>query len=185
MTGGWLTGPTRGRWAGAAALLAGRLDESGGLEDPAVTADPTGADEVAVWRAWRQVQLGDAASLPAASRSFAQHLPLMLGYPEPLRRRLLPAAIETVAAHDPKAAARMLDAAGELPGLDYARALLEAQAGKTDAALARLDALAAGSDRRERGARCGARGGVATGGGQAHAGTGRRLHGGAGGGVAR
>ncbi|WP_137124634.1 hypothetical protein [Roseomonas sp. HF4] len=128
---------------GAAALLGGRLGEAGPLADPRLPA----TDEVALWRALRAAAEGEEAAAPA----LVAGAPLLLAYPPALRERLLPMALETMATGGEAAhAARLLAAAGEVPGLDLARALLTEAAGDSEAALAAYDALVAGRDRRQR-----------------------------------
>ena len=76
---------------------------------------------------------------------------LALGYPEPLRRRLLPILAEAMAeGGQVRAAERLIGQSGETQGLDYARALVDQRAGRIDQALARLDRLAMSPDRSER-----------------------------------
>lgn len=127
---------------GIGALLAGRVQEARGIADPRLPA----ADEVTLWRALLALARGEPAepSLQAAA-------PLLLDYPDALRERVLPLALEALfGAGEAVAAARLLDAAGDAPGLDLARAMrLEAE-GRAAEALAGYDALAQGRDRRQR-----------------------------------
>lgn len=128
---------------GAAALLGGRLAEAGALADPRLPA----TDEVALWRSLRAAAEGEEAAAPALVAA----APLLLAYPPALRDRLLPMALEAMATGGEAAhAARLLAAAGEVPGLDLARAMLAEAASDAEAALAAYDALAAGRDRRQR-----------------------------------
>ena len=128
-----------------AALLAGRLDAAGGLDVPGLD----GSDEVALWRGIRDAMLGRTE---AAARALPPLMSLALAYPEPLRDRILPIVAETaVLAGHPSAAALP-----DLPRLGFARALQLERAGQTDAALAALDALAAGRDQLDQ-VRAGAR----------------------------
>lgn len=127
---------------GVAALLAGRLAEARGIEDPRLPP----RDEVALWRALLAKERG-ADRAPA----LAATAPLILAYPTALRDRVLPMAAEALAeGEEPAAAAALLAQAGDAPGLDFARArLLEAQ-GETEAALAAYATVAQGRDRRQR-----------------------------------
>lgn len=128
---------------GAAALLAGRLAEAGGIEDARLPA----ADEVTLWRALLQAARGDAAAAPV----LAAAAPLLLAYPQALRERLLPTALEAMAAGgEAVRAARLLEDAGPAPGLALARAMLAEATGAPEDALAAYDAVAQGRDRRQR-----------------------------------
>jgi tetratricopeptide (TPR) repeat protein len=137
-----------------AALLADRPAESGGLDDPVVLADEPGADEIALWQAWRTAKIASAAGGPVpqdAVRMLARQQAIALSYPMPIRARMLPLLVETLVDGGQTAPAeRLIAAAGEQPGLDFARAILDARAGRIDPALARLDRLAASPDRSER-----------------------------------
>jgi hypothetical protein len=128
--------------AAIAALVAGRPEDSAALLDPSLT----GTDEIALWRAVRAAQLDEAS--PEAAASFAATLKLALAYPVPLAARILPLALETMAAGGEGAtAAPILAARKDDPALALARALLAQVQGDVPAALAAYDALAAGSDR--------------------------------------
>ena len=118
-----------------AALLAGRLDAAAGLDAPGLD----GSDEVALWRGIRDAMLGRTE---AAARVLPPLMPLVLAYPEPLRDRILPIVAETAVLAGHPSAASLPD----LPRLGFARALQLERTGQTDAALAALDALAAGRD---------------------------------------
>jgi tetratricopeptide (TPR) repeat protein len=123
--------------AAIAALLAGRPAESGDLSDPRLT----GTDEIALWRAI-QTAMTDEGSARAAS-VLATTAPLLLTYPEELRRRVLPLALETmILGGQPEAAARLLEQRQQDPGLAYARALLKQAQGDNEGALALFDKLA-------------------------------------------
>ena len=135
----------------AGSLLAGRLGEAAAIDDPALT-EPgqPGADEVALWRALLAARLSDAQGRadPAAAQILAAKLPLLQAYPAPLRDRLLPLALETMALGGEAAAARRaVDARAGDARLDYARALLDERDGHGPDALARLDRLAQDADR--------------------------------------
>ncbi len=123
------------------ALLAGRLDESAGLDDPRLT----GTDEVALWRGLRTAMLREGA--PDAAAQLATEIRLLLAYPAPLRSRLLPLAAETMAmGGEAEAAQRLVDARPNNARLDLARAMLAGQR-DSHAALTILDRLAQSPDR--------------------------------------
>ncbi|WP_027284207.1 hypothetical protein [Rubritepida flocculans] len=126
--------------SGAAALLAGRAGEASGLDAPMPP-----SDEVMLWRAAREAVEGEMR--PAAA-GFAAAAPLLLAYPEGLRRRLLPLAVEAMAAGgEPEAARRLLARAGEDPSLLLAQALLAEAEGQQERALELFDAAANTRDR--------------------------------------
>lgn len=126
--------------SGMAALLAGRSAEARGLD-----AELPASDEIIFWRALRAAIQGEAG---AAAPGLAATVPLLLSYPEGLRRRLLPTAAEALAeGGQPAVARRLLDAAGEDASLLLARALIEETQGNTDRALEGYDAAAASRDR--------------------------------------
>ncbi|MBR0671833.1 hypothetical protein GXW76_11685 [Roseomonas soli] len=128
---------------GVAALLAGRPAEARGILDPMLPR----RDEVSLWRAL----LGAAEGEAGAASALVAGAPLLLAYPEPLRVRLLPLALETMAMGDEApAAARLLAEAGDVPGLDLARAILAEAAGRQPDALEGYAAVARGRDRRQR-----------------------------------
>ncbi|HUA77067.1 MAG TPA: hypothetical protein VMA86_05310, partial [Acetobacteraceae bacterium] len=125
-----------------AALLAGRIDQSGGLEDPALS----GSDEVALWRAARAALRGEDPS--GTAPVFAATGALIFSYPEALRDFLAPIAAEAmVQGGELAAASSFLAAAPQTPALDLARAGLLAAEGKTAPALAAYDRLARSPDR--------------------------------------
>lgn len=126
--------------SGMAALLAGRSGEAQGLD-----AELPVSDEILLWRALRAAGQGETNA--AASR-LAATLPLLLAYPEGLRRRILPIAAEALAeGGQPAEARRLLEAAGETPSLLLAQALLDEAEGRTDQALEAYEAAANGRDR--------------------------------------
>ena len=128
-----------------AALLAGRPSDAGAIDDPRLS----GTDEIALWRAVKQA-LTDEQSTDAAA-TFAATGSLALLYPTGIRDRILPLVAETmILGGEAAAAKRLLALAGDVPGLGYARALLQQADGDAAGALAALDALAAGHDRRDR-----------------------------------
>lgn len=130
---------------GVAALLAGRPAEARGIADPRLPAN----DEVSLWRALLAVADGDAA----AASALVAGAPLLLDYPDPLRARLLPLAAEAMAAGgEANAVMRLIADAGDLPGLDLARAMLAESAGRPADALEGYATVARGRDRRQRAA---------------------------------
>jgi len=126
-----------------AALLAGRLAEAEGIDDPRLT----GSDEIALWRAVHAALLAEGS--PAAAPVFAATMPLLLAYPAALRDRLLPLAAETmVLGGEREAARRLLALRPDDPTLDLARAFLARADGAASQALALFDRLAGSPDRR-------------------------------------
>jgi hypothetical protein len=103
-----------------------------------------GSDEIALWRAVLHGNDQDPAP-PAAA--LASTWKLVLSYPDPLRRRLLPAIADILARGKQTAALRDMVEAVPDHLLDAARAALLQADGKTDAALAAWGVLAASSDR--------------------------------------
>ncbi len=130
-----------------AGLLAGRLKQTEGLEDPRLS----DTDEIALWRAVRVVMQRRAEgeeSSPEAAATFAATDKLALAYPATLRARLLPLIAETMASGGETAAAKSLLA--KLPNeQDYAlaRAMLAQAQGQTAAALAGYDQITQSNDR--------------------------------------
>lgn len=125
-----------------AALLAGRLDQAGGLADPRLT----GTDDVTLWRAVAVAMRQEGS--PAAAAAIATELPLLLTYPAALRARLLPLAAETlVLGGQLQPAAALLASRPDDPSLALARGLLAQMQGHAPAALAIYDALARSKDR--------------------------------------
>jgi hypothetical protein len=139
-----------------AGVLAGRLKQTEGLDDPRLS----DTDEIALWRAVRQVMLHRAEgeeSSPEAAATFAATDKLALAYPAPLRARLLPLIAETMASSGETDAAKALLA--KLPNeQEYAlaRAMLAQAQGQTAAALAGYDQITQSNDRLAR-ARAGSR----------------------------
>ena len=140
--------PTLGEGADAAglgaiaALLAGRITEADGIEDPRLT----GSDEVTLWRAVRAADLAHGS--PRAATGFATAVPLIDVYPAALRRRLLPLAFETMieGGQTTAAAQQMARQTPGDPNLALADGMLREANGDTDGALAIYARLAAGSD---------------------------------------
>ncbi len=128
--------------AAQAALLAGRGEEAGGIDDPGLPL----TDELAFWRALRLAQSQEAS--PAAAAVFAATGGVLLRYPPTLRDKLAPLVLETMAlGGEPKAAMRLMSGLPDAPDLALVRAMLREQAGDVDGALAGYDALQNGHDR--------------------------------------
>ena len=120
-----------------AALLANRPEEAASLDDPRLS----GTDEMALWRAIRQAMADDAS--PAAAEVLATAAPLLMTYPDELRRRVLPVALETmVLGGRAKPAERLLTQRPHDPDLAYARALAKRADGDLAGALTDFTALA-------------------------------------------
>lgn len=128
---------------GAAALVAGRLAEAGGLLHPRLPE----SDEAVLWRGL----LAAARDIEQGAAGIAAGLPILRAWPEPLRTRLAPLAAEALAAGGEVAAARrLLEGQDDAAAFALARARLLEAAGETDAALEAYDALRRGRDRRAR-----------------------------------
>jgi hypothetical protein len=137
------------RWAalaGAASLIAGRLDDARpALKDARLD----GTDEITLWRAFLADQEGEPAA--ATAPLFAASAGLLPSYPDALRTRLGTAAAEAMAAGgEAAAAASLLARLGDPPSLALARALLAEAQGQIGDALAAYEALGAVRDRRMR-----------------------------------
>jgi len=131
--------------AAIAAVLAGRAEQSDGIDDARLD----GTDEIAFWRAARAAQMQPGAPRPAAI--FGSAMPLLLSYPTALRDRLLPQVLETMAMGGEAAGARaVLERLPEQPALDLARAMVAERGGDAAAALVLYDRIALGTDRRAR-----------------------------------
>ncbi len=130
--------------AGIAALLAGRPGEVEGLS----SAELTGSDDVALWRAVHDAMRTEGS--PDAASVFAADLGLLLSYPQALRDRLLPLAAETMAQAGPagrEAAGRLVETFPADPGLAFTRGLLAQNSGDVDGALLVFDGLVQSRDR--------------------------------------
>lgn len=130
-----------------AALLANRVQEARGLDDPGLS----GTDEIALWRAVRAARLQKGS--PQAAGAFAATLPLVLTYPPGLRDRLLPLAVETmIAGGEAVAAELVLAKRKDDPALALARAMSMQAQGNVDGALTAYQAAANSPDQRQRAA---------------------------------
>ena len=120
---------------GIAAVLAGRPAEAGGLDDPAL---PTGGD-IALWRGLRDL----AQDKPAPELAGAW--PLLAAYPEAIRQQVAPIVMEAAAENGADVPA------GDMDGVSLAlsRALKLVHDGKTDEAIAALEAINDGRDERD------------------------------------
>jgi hypothetical protein len=130
---------------GVAAVLAGHPEEARGLLDPRLT----GTDEIALWRALREVLASPtAAPRPEVASTLAETAPLLLTYPTAVRSRLLAPALEAMAEADQAgAAAPFLAARADDPSLALARAIVTQADGDAATALKDYDVLAHGRDR--------------------------------------
>ena len=127
--------------SGAAALLAGRLAQAAALREASLPL----TDELSLWRALLRAGEGDA---PGAAPDLAAAMPLVLGYAEGLRARLLPLTAQALV--DARAwtpLRQLLEKAGPMPELALSRAVLAEADGGVDAALAGYDHVAQGRDR--------------------------------------
>ena len=135
--------PDNGALTGIAALLAHRPEEATGLDD-ARLAD---ADDILLWRAYRDAALHPGSAVAAAKLTAT--LPLVLAYPPAMRDRMLPAIAETlVAGGQLGAAAELLNARKDDSSLALAGGLLQEAKGDTVVALATYDRLAQSADQR-------------------------------------
>ena len=115
-----------------AALVSGRLGESGGLDDPRLD----GTDEIELWRGLRDRQLEKDSE---AARRLWAHADLARAYPAPLQRVIWPPVAEALA-----------EGGRAVPDDEltpYARALQLEWAGRVDEAIAAFDAVVARPDR--------------------------------------
>ena len=125
---------TMANWLGA------EPDDAGSFH-PALS----GSDEAALWQA---VMHPSAPSSAAAAATLAADWRLLLAYLAPLRRRLLPAVVDTMLAGGQTRAAASLLAKIDDPALDDARAVVLERDGKRAGALALLDRMADEPDRK-------------------------------------
>ncbi|TCZ63654.1 hypothetical protein [Roseicella aquatilis] len=139
------TDPGYAALAAAAALLAGRLGETGALR----SRDWPDTDEAVLWRAALSAAQADWQS---AGPGLVASLPLLLAYPAALRARLLPmAALALAEAGEGPALRRLIEAGGPEPDdLLLPRAMLAEAEGRPVEALAAYDRVIAGRDRQAR-----------------------------------
>ncbi|WP_043343253.1 hypothetical protein [Belnapia moabensis] len=127
--------------AGAAALLAGRMPQAVALRQ----AELPDTDEVSFWRMLLLAAEGNGRE---AAPKLASSLPLLLGYADGLRTRLVPLVAQSLAEAGAVAPLRqLLDRAGPVPDLALPRAMLAEVNGEVEAALAGYDQIAQGRDR--------------------------------------
>lgn len=128
----------------AAALVAGREAEARQLENPQLPA----SDETTLWRGLLAAARGDHA---VAGPAIAASLPLLLSYPRPLAQRLIPIALESLAAAGELTAAnRLAEADADNPSLHLARGMIAEADGRIDDALASYRQAIQGRDRLRR-----------------------------------
>ncbi len=121
--------------------LGGASDAEGG----SAALGLSGSDEATLWGA---VMHPTVPSPVAAAATLAADWRLLLAYPAPLRKRLVPAVVDAMLAGGEIQAAASLLARVTDPALDDARAAVLQRQGKQTEALALLDQLAAGPDRK-------------------------------------
>ena len=128
----------------AAALVAGREAEARQLEN---TQMPS-SDETTLWRGFLAAARGDHA---VAGPAIAASLPLLLSYPKPLAQRLIPIALESLAAAGELTAANRLgDSDPDNPSLHFARGMIAEADGRIDDALTAYRQAIQGRDRLRR-----------------------------------
>ncbi len=126
--------------SGISAILAGRLSEASGIDDPRLNQ----TDEARLWRGIRDVGQGlDTAAI----RDLSNLLPLVLTYPTELQRRLLPVIVEVAVKQGrPDAGISTIPNATNDLRYAYALALQLESAGEVDAALTAFDTLSQSRD---------------------------------------
>ena len=128
-----------------AGILAGRPEAAAAIDDPRLN----GNDEMTLWRAVRGAGLEEACA--TCAHDFVTRMPLLLSYPQQLRARLLPPALETMALGGQAAAAQqVLKTMPDNADLDLARGMAEEMTAANDVALATYDRVARRSDRLDR-----------------------------------
>ncbi|MCA3273716.1 MAG: hypothetical protein ING12_17180 [Roseomonas sp.] len=128
----------------AAALVAGREVEARQLENPQMPS----TDETTLWRGFLAAARGDHA---VAGPAIAASLPLLLSYPRPLAQRLIPIAMESLAAAGELTAAnRLAEAEPDNPSLHLARGMMAEADGRIEDALAAYRQAIQGKDRLRR-----------------------------------
>jgi hypothetical protein len=127
-----------------ATSLIAMADWLGGRGDGAAATAPAlgDSDEISLWRAL----LRPAGTTSAATA--ANTWRLLLAYPDPLQRKLLPLAADIMLRGGQRPAADALLARVASRSLDPQRATSLEMAGQTDAALAMLDSVGSGRDRK-------------------------------------
>lgn len=142
--------PSQALNARAGSLLAAAEFLAGEQEDAAPGAPPrpmlSGSDEAALWRA---IEGQGTESAPQNAATLAATWRLLLAYPAPLRARLMPVVADALLAGSQLEAAAALLAKEDDPRLDLERAQLLQLQNKPAEALALLDRLAAGLDRKQ------------------------------------
>jgi hypothetical protein len=128
----------------AAALVAGREAEARQLENPQMPS----TDETTLWRGFLAAARGDHA---VAGPAIAASLPLLLSYPRPLAQRLIPTAMESLAAAGELTAANRLgEADPDNPSLNLARGMIAEADGRIEDALTAYRQAIQGRDRLRR-----------------------------------
>jgi tetratricopeptide (TPR) repeat protein len=128
----------------AAALVAGREAEARQLENPQMPS----SDETTLWRGFLAAARGDHA---VAGPAIAASLPLLLSYPRPLAQRLIPIAMESLAAAGELTAANRLgDSDPDNPSLHFARGMVAEADGRIEDALTAYRQAIQGRDRLRR-----------------------------------
>ena len=128
----------------AASLVAGREAEARQLES---TQMPS-SDETTLWRGFLAAARGDHA---VAGPAIAASLPLLLSYPRPLAQRLIPIAMESLAAAGELTAANRLgDSDPDNPSLHFARGMIAEADGRIEDALTAYRQAIEGRDRLRR-----------------------------------
>ncbi len=129
-----------------AAFLEARA--GGAMPPPPSNFDPAALGDTDEGKLWRALLMGGKPDPSAEAASLAATWTLLDHYPEALRRRLLPAVAQILAkGGQDKALGELLQTHADDPMLDVLRADWLHRQGKTDAALAVLDAAARRSDR--------------------------------------
>lgn len=132
--------------AGAAGLLASRLDEARPLLLDATIPE---TDEILLWRAWLARE--DGAPAAHTAPRFAAAAPLLLTYPRELARRVVPPAVETMLEGGERPVAEaLLRRLEDWPELTLARGMVHEQRGEVDQALAEYARTATLRDRWQR-----------------------------------
>ncbi len=126
---------------GVAAALGGRLSQAVVLREAPLPE----TDELALWRALLLAAEGDSR---AAAPGIATGLPIIFGYADGLRARLLPLAAQALAEAGALGPLRhLLGESGSSADLALPRAMLAEADGDADAALAGYDEIVRGRDR--------------------------------------